>query len=207
MNRTGRLSPEEYSEACRLTQIVAIDLLVRNNEGKYLLGLRRNSPAKGTYFVPGSRVYKGESLSQALLRVSRDELGCEFPNCVLHGVYEHYYPHDSPSGSADISSHYVVFAFQGWLPKSFNEKQFSDQHAGIVWMTHDEICSGSRVHEYTKAYFSRCSNRFLSGSTPGIPGVVNSEEYQENTGMILEGNLPGTLVFGTFYPGKTVDQV
>ena len=57
MNRNGKLNMEEYIQACALAQIVALDLLIKNNEGKYLLGMRRNPPAKNTYFVPGSRAF------------------------------------------------------------------------------------------------------------------------------------------------------
>lgn len=60
----------------RLTPLVAIDLIVRSEE-KVLLGRRTNEPAKGFFFVPGGRIFKGETARTAFQRITLAELGFE----------------------------------------------------------------------------------------------------------------------------------
>lgn len=52
------LSAEKFLSVVNMTQIVSIDLIVKNDKGQILLGKRKNSPAKGFYFVPGGRLFK-----------------------------------------------------------------------------------------------------------------------------------------------------
>jgi len=152
-NHSGKLTMDEYTQACSLSQIISIDLLVRNKEGKYLLGMRKNPPARDFYFVPGSRVFKGEFLKNSFHRISQDELGCKPLYFKLHGIYEHFYENDSPS-SKNIDTHYVVFAYDCELPDDFNEEQFLNQHSECVWMDKKEILSNNKVHLFTKYYFT-----------------------------------------------------
>ena len=57
--------------------LISIDLLVQNEHGEYLLGLRNNRPAQGYWFVPGGRVLKNETLDGAFKRLTFEELGIE----------------------------------------------------------------------------------------------------------------------------------
>ena len=66
------LDQDEYFQAVSLTQLVSIDILVIY-DGKLLVGERTNNPAKGSFFVPGGKVYKNEYLKEALERISKDE--------------------------------------------------------------------------------------------------------------------------------------
>lgn len=151
--KMSKLSPKDYLEACKLTQIVSIDLIVSDGKGKYLVGLRNNPPAKGTYFVPGGRVYKRESIEKAKSRIMMDELGDVMSDVKFHGVYEHYYPNENPSGVDGVDTHYVVLAYMGKTPLQFDILQFMDQHKDLLWLTKEEILQDKRVHPLTKAYF------------------------------------------------------
>ena len=48
------LSHAELDTVIRHAPLVAIDLIIRNARGEVLLGLRKNEPAKGCYFVPSA---------------------------------------------------------------------------------------------------------------------------------------------------------
>jgi colanic acid biosynthesis protein WcaH len=152
---TGKLNPEDYQDAIKKTQIVSVDLLVRNHEGKYLVGLRKNKPAQGTYFIPGGRVYANETIRMGLQRVARDELGIDVSTveCEFRGVYEHVYPDNFTSD--DFGTHYVVFAYHielaGSCPVLLSEKM-ADQHHDFMWLSAPEMRSHPDVHEYTKLY-------------------------------------------------------
>ena len=71
------LSVEDFAGVVRLTPLVAIDLIVRDSAGRVLLGERKNEPAKGSFFVPGGRITKNETLTAAFRRITRAELGVE----------------------------------------------------------------------------------------------------------------------------------
>jgi colanic acid biosynthesis protein WcaH len=69
------LDDGDFLNAIRLTPLVSIDLIVTDGNRRVLLGQRRNRPAQDSWFVPGGRVRKGETLDTAFTRVVRDELG------------------------------------------------------------------------------------------------------------------------------------
>ena len=59
------LSHAEVDTVIRLAPLIAIDLVIRNARDEVLLGLRKNEPAKGCYFVPGGMILKNERLADA----------------------------------------------------------------------------------------------------------------------------------------------
>jgi colanic acid biosynthesis protein WcaH len=136
--------------------LVSIDLLVRDGRGRYLLGLRGNSPAAGRWFVPGGRIRKGEPLSDALERLAGEELGMalEPARWRLRGVYEHFYDTNF-AGEAGMPTHYVVLAYQTQLPPGpFRAELPATQHLGYRWDTPEDAAADADVHPYTKAYFT-----------------------------------------------------
>lgn len=68
------LSHKNLHNVIRLTPITSIDILCihKNN---ILLGKRQNNPAKGYLFNPGSKIFKLETITQAIRRVMRNEIG------------------------------------------------------------------------------------------------------------------------------------
>ncbi|ECX5062799.1 GDP-mannose mannosyl hydrolase, partial [Salmonella enterica subsp. enterica] len=44
---------DKFREVIKLTPLVSIDILIENENGEYLFGLRNNRPAKNQFFVPG----------------------------------------------------------------------------------------------------------------------------------------------------------
>jgi colanic acid biosynthesis protein WcaH len=118
-----------------------------------LVGRRTNEPAKGSLFVPGSRISKNEAKAAAFRRITREELGRELSieEGRFLGVYEHFYPtnrYELPG----FGTHYVVMAFELALvldPATLPQ----DQHAEYLWLTPEELLAHPEVHANTKAYF------------------------------------------------------
>ncbi|WP_081193744.1 NUDIX domain-containing protein [Halomonas sp. BC1] len=75
------------------TPLVSIDLIVKDAQGRVLLGQRVNRPACHYWFVPGGRIQKNEPLGEAFRRLTLTELGCEYERAQaqFQGVYEHLY--------------------------------------------------------------------------------------------------------------------
>jgi len=146
---------EQFLQAIDATPLVAIDLIVPDESGKYLLGHRVNKPAQGFWFVPGGRIRKNERLDDAFRRIARDELGhvdIERADADLVGVYEHMYE-DNVSGRPGISTHYVVLGYRLNRPVKL-ENLPDSQHAAYRWATGVEILADPAVHLNTRAYFS-----------------------------------------------------
>ncbi len=69
---------------------------MRNNKQEILLGKRLNRPAQGSWFVPGGRILKDESLENAFKRLMKEELAIETQGLKAHngtfkGIYQHFY--------------------------------------------------------------------------------------------------------------------
>jgi colanic acid biosynthesis protein WcaH len=154
------LSHSDYIQAIELTQLVSIDLVVYNTNGDVLVGKRKNEPAKGTWFVPGSRLYKNEKWKDAIQRISLNELGCKvtYDETKLIGIYDHIYPTNFMNkrdvNGEFINTHYLCIGLS--VLKSdllINESIFFDQHNDLCWMSPTELIYRDDVHQNTKNYF------------------------------------------------------
>jgi colanic acid biosynthesis protein WcaH len=65
------LSHSDLNTVIRLAPLVSIDLIIRDNADRVLLGLRNNEPAKGYFFVPGGIILKDEPLPEAFARTKK----------------------------------------------------------------------------------------------------------------------------------------
>ncbi len=138
------------------TPLVSIDLIVRNAAGGVLLGLRKNRPAQGVWFVPGGRICKGERLDAAFKRICLAELGVPLDRSSARwrGVYEHLYD-DSVFGQSPQhpTTHYVVLAYELTLLEGQASRSPLDQHTEYRWQQPATICHAADVHPNTQAYF------------------------------------------------------
>src|SRR6185503_10993139 len=148
------LSKDEFSFIVRNAPLVSIDLVVRDPAGCVLVGLRRNRPARGMWFVPGGRILKNELIADAFARITEVELGARMPisDGRFLGVFEHLYC-DNALNEAAFGTHYIVLAYalvtrRDALPLP------RGQHADFQWMSRDELLATEQVHQNTKAYAS-----------------------------------------------------
>jgi colanic acid biosynthesis protein WcaH len=147
------MAPAEFAQVVRLTPLVSIDLILRDPEGKVLVGLRTNEPAKGLWFVPGGRIEKDERLADAFARILSVETGLSLPmaRSRLMGGYEHFYD-TNRFEQPGYGTHYVVIGRELRLDRRPGIKT-DDQHSAVRWMSPEEILAAPDVHENTKAYF------------------------------------------------------
>ncbi len=154
----GNLSEQEFLEVIKLTPLVSIDLIVQNREGKILFGWRKNQPAKNSWFVPGRRIRKNETLREAFNEACWAELKIkyDFDDAVLLGIFHHWYPTNFLEKD-DISTHYVVLAYQVTLleiPKSLPK----DQHIKYEWIGESDEKYISETHPNAREYFHHVIN-------------------------------------------------
>ena len=148
------LTQIDFLDVVRLTPLVSIDLIVSDADGRILIGRRRNRPARDTWFVPGGRIHKDETLDAAFARIAEAELG--IANLArsaarFDGVFEHHYS-DNFAGEPDVSTHYVVLAYALAVASTATIGQ-PDQHSQYLWLAPADLLARADVHENTKVYF------------------------------------------------------
>jgi colanic acid biosynthesis protein WcaH len=153
------LGRDEYLAVVTNTPLVSIDLVIVDEEGYILVGKRTNEPALGTWFVPGGRVGKDETLDAAFERIAKDELG--HGNWIRAsakplGVFEHFYSTNF-TGSDDIGTHYVVIAYAVVSDGLRLEQLPTDQHSAFEWVKSGGVTKARdtvSLHDNTEAYFA-----------------------------------------------------
>ena len=146
------LNEETFKCVVKHAPLVSIDLIVENEKGEILLGRRKNRPAKNLLFVPGGRILKGETISEAFNRITLSELGKKISVSAARfiGVFEHFYD-DSFFGN-NVSTHYIVLAYK-IINISSNLDLPKSQHIEYLWLSTESILGREDVHPYAKDYF------------------------------------------------------
>lgn len=145
------MDANQFKQVLEATPLVSIDLIVFNNEEKVLLGLRKNRPAQGFWFVPGGRIFKNETLSDAFKRLTLVELGKEYSieQASLLGAFDHIYD-DSIFGDR-ITTHYVALGYQIFLDDLLHLP--TSQHDMYRWVCLKQLKVDQNIHLNTKKYF------------------------------------------------------
>ena len=145
--------------------IFAIDLLCvsqnENDQPSILLGLRNNNPAKNSFFVPGGRIFKNETRSEAFHRITSSELSTPLNlfDSSFYGIYEHFY--SNSFFSDHITSHYIVETRLIYNISCINIKT-DCQHSEFTWISRDQYLSNdipANIHKYTHDYLSSFFHR------------------------------------------------
>ena len=148
------LTAETFAQVVANAPLVSIDLIVEDESGAILLGLRNNPPAQGCWFVPGGRIRKNETLEHAFARISAEEIGLGLikSKAQLIDVYEHFYQTDF-AGTPGSSTHYVVLAFRVKVARETLALP-TGQHSRYQWMQPQQAATHPDVHPYSRAYFA-----------------------------------------------------
>ncbi|PHQ55914.1 MAG: GDP-mannose mannosyl hydrolase [Sulfurimonas sp.] len=146
------LGASTFSSVVENTPLISIDLIVKNELGQVLLGKRVNKPAQNSWFVPGGRVFKDETLDDAFSRTVYEELGVQLQRdeTTFYGLYEHFY--NDNVFNDDFSTHYIVLA-HSFLLKQIPE--LNKQHSSYKWFDVDKLLNDENVYTYTKDYFRK----------------------------------------------------
>lgn len=147
------LKKELFSSIIENTPLISIDLIVRNQDDDILLGQRLNKPAKDSWFVPGGRIYKDESIEDAFNRISLDEIGVKFniDDGKFLGVYQHLY--DNNVFNDSFSTHYIVLGFELVIEETLSLDTI--QHKSQKWFKPNELLEDKKVHNNVKDYLKK----------------------------------------------------
>lgn len=137
--------PEQTFARCQQHLPEACVEVFLEHDGRVLLARRLNEPARGEWFWPGARLFKGESLANAARRVARDELGLAVDLNGQLGVYSHFWE-TSPLPGVD-TRHTVNVVYRA-VPAAGAEVQLDEQHDAVRYVTAPE----PGLHEYVNRY-------------------------------------------------------
>lgn len=146
------LSPEDFKLVVQSAPLFSMDLVVLNEKNQILVGKRKNSPAKGYWFVPGGRVFKSEPLADAFERISNAELGHKFDysSAKQLGLYDHFYD-DSVFGD-DVSTHYINAPYLIKLLDGIVLNLPTEQHQEYRWVNICDFSKDETVHRFSKVF-------------------------------------------------------
>lgn len=149
------LSSEDFKQLVKSAPLFSMDLVVLNEQKQILIGKRVNAPAKGYWFVPGGRVFKGESLVEAFTRITTAELGRKFDYSytVQMGLYDHFY--DSSVFGDNISTHYINVPYLIRLSGNIVLDLPTAQHQEYRWIIVDELVHDETVHCFSKVFYQQ----------------------------------------------------
>lgn len=156
-----------------LAPLASIDLVIVDAERRVLVGRRVNEPAKGTWFVPGGRIRKGETLDEAFSRIARNELGLRKSrreDAHFVGAYTHLYETNFAEKD-DVSTHYVVLAYLVEVDGELDQSACREQHSDYMWVALADLKDheDERIHPNTVAYAADVE-RLLSG-------ILDEDQY------------------------------
>jgi len=158
-----RLSDDAFKNLIKNGILLSIDLIIKNKKNEVLIGLRKNNPAAGYWFVPGGRVYKNETFNTALERICRSEVGELQSNYTYNfkGLYNHIY-NDNFFNDPDFNTHYVVVGIELHLGDIEMKNSMLDQHADLKFISIPSLLNDENVHKNTQYYFvENAPNRFI----------------------------------------------
>lgn len=139
-----RLPEAEYAACQQYLPEVCVEVFLEH-EGSALVARRTNEPARGEWFWPGARLYKGERLADAARRVAREELGLEVELAGRLGVYSHFW---STSALPGVDSRHTVNVVFRARPAAALDVSLDDQHDAWRLVSAPE----PELHEYVRRY-------------------------------------------------------
>lgn len=147
------LSVDDFRQVVKNAPLFSIDLVVLNEKREMLVGLRKNEPASGFWFVPGGRMYKGETIVEAFRRITEAELGNSFEreHFIMLGLYDHFY--ENSCFDESVSTHYIN-APHLMLVDSTKLKLPLIQHDDYRWVPIEAVEADRTIHCFSKVFLS-----------------------------------------------------
>lgn len=145
MNVVPRLPLRAYRSAGACLPLLCVDGILGSSDNpyKFLLVKRTSPPFSGEWWVPGGRVFKGETVEQAFRRVIREELGVSLGRDIrMVGIYQLRY--DALDADVPGGRHTVSVVFEAMVPKGAVVKL--DGQAS-EWMWADRLPEKFRIQE------------------------------------------------------------
>jgi colanic acid biosynthesis protein WcaH len=139
---TPAFIPDElYNRILDSVPIACVDVAIVAR-GSILLVKRNDAPARGEWWVPGGRVWKGEMMREAAARKACEEVGMECHVGPIVHTAETIFP-DGPGG---IAVHSINSCFLLYPVSPVSEPRLDEHHAEWQWV--EAVPTG--IHPYVE---------------------------------------------------------
>jgi len=88
IQHTPYLSEEEFRKIMKMKPTVSVDLLIKDTQGRFLLGRRNTEPYKNWWQVVGGMIYYNEKIGDTIRRIALRETGLTVFNPIFSDVYD-----------------------------------------------------------------------------------------------------------------------
>jgi|APSaa5957512576_1039674.scaffolds.fasta_scaffold02000_7 colanic acid biosynthesis protein WcaH len=136
------IEEELYKKIVENVLIATVDIVVLSRDLKKLLLFKReNNPAKGIYYTPGGRIYKGEEAIECAIRKTKEEIGIDISKDDLGFGGTIVEKWENSFFSEEIESSFMTMFFYFILDNEDNLK-LDKQHSEYKWFNiEDETIS------------------------------------------------------------------
>ena len=151
INNTSWIPDDLYRQIINVMPIPCVDLIARDGKDRILMLKRKNEPAKGQWWLPGGRVYIGETRIEAAKRKLVEECGLDAICLEEMGTFDIIYP--DKVGQA-CTSHGISTVFVA-VVSSDTINNHNRYGADIKWGTIDywlELADDKNLHGILVAY-------------------------------------------------------
>lgn len=111
---------------------VGIGVMIKNDQGEVLLGLRRSAHGQGTWCFPGGHLEFSEKLTEAAARETLEETGLEVCDLELISVADEL-------GALDKGKHYVNIGFCAHKISGDLETKEPEKFEKWTWFSLDNL--------------------------------------------------------------------
>ena len=145
---------KEYSKIQAVLPILCVDCLIIYHK-KCLLLRRSREPAKGQYWFPGGRVFKGELIRDAATRKAREEvnLDCKYEKTILveETIFERRGNMLSDIHTVNICCHLSA--------SDFHNLTIDESHTSYIWVNLEQA-EMLNLHSAVFMPIMKCLERF-----------------------------------------------
>lgn len=152
-NPQDGLPEEAFLFISRMTPLINVDLLIKDEKGRTLLSWRNDEYAGTGWHVPGGIVRVKETLNKRLEKVAETEIGAKVkfepkPLAVNEMIFKR-----------ETLGHFVSFLFKGYLPSSFIPQNKGLKETDIGYLKWYKTCPGNllKSHGIYKNYIENDS--------------------------------------------------
>jgi|SRR5581483_5060805 len=152
----GILKKDFYGQAVNLLPICCVDIFIYNPSDKsYFMVRRTTPPGVGVWWLPGGRLFKGESFIQCALRKCKDEVGLSVTPCALLGVYSTVFD----TSAWKCPTHTVNIAVLAFCDNSYSAK-LDNNHDQYRWVSLEEVPEDTYIKQVYYAALAKLSKEY-----------------------------------------------
>lgn len=152
-----RIPDDLYREIHACLPILCVDVVVCDEQGRFVLIKRKNNPERGKWWIPGGRVLKNERVVAAARRKLREELGIANADWSMLGAYDYLEENGYYHG---ISAHMYSVVFRAEVKSSVTIT--TDAHAA-EWRWFRRVSKS--WSPYLTAFLERATSHEMKRST------------------------------------------